>query len=170
MITRPFPLVVQVRAGDIPKLTEKLLNAETSAPRAFADALYLEALRILDQAKRFAPYRTGRLYRSGRAYRSGVRDPRINVQFLAPYASAVEANHPTKSRFLARAVEKALPGMARRLTIALGRSGVFGGKRQAGGTGLSSSSTPMSGGSLRQIASELMRGASETADAAKGEQ
>jgi len=114
-VTRAFALTFEVRRGDLRKLTEKLINLSVSFPYAFRAALFEEATIILAHAKAYAPYKTGQLYRSGRAYTSSDKDPKINVQFLAPYALAVHERHRTKGKFLERAVNEALGGMARRI-------------------------------------------------------
>lgn len=114
-MTRKFELKFEIRRGDLPRLSERLLNLSSSMPETFRVALYEEALLVLGRAQVYVPIKTGRLFRSGRAYWPSKRDPRINVQFLAPYALAVHELHPTRAKYLERAVNKQLPGMARRL-------------------------------------------------------
>lgn len=114
-MTRAFALKFETRRGDFPKLTRRLFDLSENFPEAFRLALYEEAQKIIEQAKLYAPYRSGRLYRSGQAYWPGANDPRVNVQFLAPYALAVHETHPTKAKFLERALNEALTGMARRV-------------------------------------------------------
>jgi hypothetical protein len=114
-VAREFALKFEIRRGDVKNLTERLLNLSDQYPLEFRRALFAEAEQIIERAKSLAPYRTGRLYRSGRAYWPSERDPRINVQFLAPYALVVHETHATKSKFLERALNAALSGMARRL-------------------------------------------------------
>lgn len=114
-MTRPFALRFEIRRGDLPRLSERLLNLSSSLPETFRVALYEESLAVLGLAQLYVPIRTGRLFRSGRAYWPSRRDPRVNVQFLAPYALAVHELHPTRAKYLERAVNERLPGMARRL-------------------------------------------------------
>lgn len=114
-MTRPFALSFTIRRGDLPRLSERLLNLSSSLPETFRVALYEEALLVLGKAQVYVPIKTGRLFRSGRAYWPSRRDPRINVQFLAPYALAVHERHKTRGKYLERAVNEQLPGMARRI-------------------------------------------------------
>lgn len=114
-MARAFALKFEVRRGDFENMSERLLNLSEQFPLEFRRALFAEAERIVENAKALAPYRTGRLFRSGRAFWPSERDPRINVQFLAPYALAVHERHPSRAFFLRRALDAALPGLARRV-------------------------------------------------------
>jgi len=68
---------------------------------------------ILTPARDAAPEKTGRLKRSGRvkiSVSSARQNIRITVIFggpLAPYAAIVHATHPTKAKFLERALHEA---------------------------------------------------------------
>lgn len=89
-----------------------------------------ELRSLLKDAKERAPVDTGRLRDSGHLVRSAsARGIRFEVAFggasvrgeFVDYATIVHETHPSKAKFLERAANASLPGLADRIATKMGR-------------------------------------------------